>query len=248
MFRPTPRLSRIFLASALTFASSGSAVALAQPSPSPVPMPYPLANEPRAAEPSRNAAGVPVPFPCVPIIKCLPKAAGTLQLGASPGENTGSGSGKDIEVLAWGWGAMDTPPAGSADPQEGGEVVKHGAARASVSEMTPTKKSDKSSPVLLSDPAYREPGKLEVPNLGMAQAQAETPPPSGTVTLLVPAGTCVQGAHYSTVTLRSEGKAYELHDVTVVECGPASAAKGKKAQTQKLQYLKVEMKEILVSG
>lgn len=228
MSRALPRSSRILLASAMVLVPSISAVALAQPVPSPVPIPYPLLNEARAAEPSPtrkapDAVGR-VPFPCIPLIKCLPKGAATLQLGASPGENSGSDRGKQIEVLAWGWGAVDEQPAGSTDPQPRGEV----AAGARV-------------PV-------REPTKLEVPNLSVAPAQPETPPPSGTVTLLVPAGTCVQGARYSTVTLRSEGKAYELHDVTVAECGPASAAKGKKVQTQKLQYLEVEMKEILVSG
>ena len=238
------RLYRILLASALALAPAAAAGALAQPSPDPVPMPYPLANETLAAEPSPNEdpAVVGRVILCIPVKICLPKAAGTLQLQASPGES----GGKQIEVLAWGWGAVDLPPAGSADPQEGGEIVsgvddrataeaasrKRRPSRDTIGEVV-TKRPDKSSPILFSTPVG---------------GQAETPPSSGMVTLLVPAGTCVLGAHYSTVTLQSEGKAYELHDVTVAECAPASVARGKKADKQKLQYLKVEMKEILVSG
>lgn len=262
MSRTLPRFSRILLATATTLISPASAVALAQPAPSPVPVPYPLVNEARAAEPSPtgDAAVAGRVILCIPVKICLPKAAGTLQLQASAGES----GGKQIEVLAWGWGAVDFPPAGSADPQEGGEIVggvddrataeassrKRGDGRVTIGELRPTMKVDKATPVLMSNRriATKEPGTLEVPNLRVAPDQAEPPPPSGMVTLLVPAGTCVQGAHYPTVTLQSEGKAYELHDVTVAECAPTSVARGRKADKQKLQYLKVKMKEILVSG
>ena len=224
MVSPSPRLSSILLASALVLAPAAFASAMAEPSP------------------AADSVGIPKPIPCIPVSTCLPKAAGTLQLQASAGES----GGKQIEVLAWGWGAVDLPPAGSADPQEGGEIVsgvedratteassrKRQPSRDTIGEVV-TKRPDKSSPILFSTP------------VGGA---TEAPPPSGMVTLLVPAGTCVQGAHYSTVTLQSEGKAYELHDVTVAECAPASVARGKKADKQKLQYLKVEMKEIFISG
>lgn len=263
MISALPRSYRILLASAVALVPSATAVALAQPSPAPVPIPYPLTINAHAVEPAPTAGAGPIL--CIPIKLCLPKGAGTLRLQASPGESTGGGPGKDIEVLAWSWGSVDTPPAGSADPQEGGEVVggvddratpeavarKRGAGRASVSEISPTIKADKASPMLKSKrhPGdAREPGKLEHPNISMEQSQAETPPPSGMVTLLVPFGSCVQGARYPAVTIRSEGKAYELHEVTVAECGPPTAARGKKAQTEKLQYLKFEMKEVQVSG
>jgi hypothetical protein len=226
---------------------------MAQPSPGPVPVPYPLAEAGAMTEPAPATDSVGrVPFPCWPPIKCLLKISGPgqLQIGAGPSGSTG----EQIEVLAWSWGSLDTMPPDpqSSDPQEGGEVVggvdsvgtaqakrrKGGAGSAALGDMPVTKKLDKSSPVVLTRPAG-EPGKVEVPNLSAG---------AGTVTLLVPAGTCVQGASYPAVTLRSEGKAYELQDATVAECGPETLARGKMAQKEKLKYLQVTMKEIIVTN
>lgn len=247
MFRVLPYLPHLILASALVLPSSASA-ALAQPPPGPVPVPYPVtdAGPMTQTAPTRDPAGR-VPFPCWPPIKCLLKSngPGQLQVGAGPS----GGAGEQIEVLAWSWGELDVH---SADPQEGGEVVqgvdsvgtaeakrrKGGAGAAALGDFNVPKKLDKSSPVVLTRPAG-EPGKVEVPNLSAG---------AGTVTLEVPAGTCVQGASYPLVTLRSEGKAYEFQDVTVAECGPESLARGKKAQKEKLRYLQVTMKEVIVTN
>ena len=69
----------------------------------------------------------------------------------------------------------------------------------------------------------------------------------GSLTVVIPAGACIAGARYPTVTLQSDTHAYELQDVRVASCTPVAVAKGKKDKA-KLDYMIVKMDEILVSG
>ena len=226
MARALPRLAHILLASGLVVA----------------PLPFAAATAEQA--PTTGAIDR-VPFPCWPPIKCLLKndsrVAGPASLQTAGGEQ--------IEVLAWSWRAPGAPSADSSDPQEGGEVAggvdsvaaaeartrKRGAGRASVSEITPTKKSDKSSTVIFSRPGggTAVPGKIEYPNLKVgAGEEVDEPLPAGTLTIRLARGAAAKGKHFPEVTLMAKGQAYRLQDVMVTEC----AATGENTDTCTLSY------------
>lgn len=156
----------------------------------------------------------------------------------------GDSSERDASAGTWTVRKSGENGAGVAtsDPQEGGEIVakepgKIGfpdatrSANASVGEIPIVKHPDSSTSKLL-----------------VAHAAPAAPPESGSLTVEIPAGTCVSGASYPVVSLTSGAKLYRLQDVTVTGCGPIIAAKGKKKQQVKLDYLKVEMKDVLVTG
>jgi type VI protein secretion system component Hcp len=212
MYRALPRLSRFLLASALVFAPSPSAAAMTEPAP------------------TTDAIGR-APIPCWPPIKCLLK----YDAGVAGPAFLQSAEGQPIEVLAWDWRAPGTPSVASSDPQEGGEVVsgvdssataearsrKRGAGGASLGEITPTKKADKASPILMSKGSG-----------GTAGEQVEEPLPAGTLTVRLARGAATKGKHFPEVTLTARGRAYRLRDVVVTEC----AATGENTDTCTLSY------------
>jgi hypothetical protein len=69
----------------------------------------------------------------------------------------------------------------------------------------------------------------------------------GSLSVTMPEGICIAGAHYPAATLQSGDQVYELQDVTVASCSPVATAKGKKDKA-KLDYMIVKMETVLVTG
>ena len=159
----------------------------------------------------------------------------------------------------------------TSDPQEGGQVAR---TKPKLSEIPIVKVTDKSTPVMTSDP--QEGGEIagKLPGLhkpsdvtlkrgtmgsettardaagGLATGKRVHKPMTmtrGSVTVTMPEGVCVAGAHYPAVTLTSGDEAFAMQDVTVASCTPVTTAKGRKDKA-KLDYMVVKMETVLISG
>ena len=72
----------------------------------------------------------------------------------------------------------------------------------------------------------------------------------GSVSVTVPAGGCMRGAHYPSATLASDGRAYELQDVSVASCSPVPSDVAEKknkggqkpSESMTLNFTKIEFK------
>jgi type VI protein secretion system component Hcp len=130
-----------------------------------------------------------------------------------------------IEVKALSWRAADAlqPEVMTSDPQEGGEIARKAVRKTTkpaISEMTVSKRTDSSSPKILSVNSGGEavePGKLEYPNVTMNGSAAD-PPAAGTATIVVARGHCASGQHFPAVKLTMRGESHTLQDVDVVSC------------------------------
>jgi hypothetical protein len=198
------------------------------------------ASVPAAAEapPLRATTGL-TPTICVPIPCILPNAGGppvrVLSYSWGSAGRTTSDPQEGGEVVK-GVDSVKPPERATSDPQEGGEIVKgvdtmkapepsdpataarKGKVKPAIGDMKFVRRSDKASPMMRS-----------------------APPPSGSLTLVVPAGACTAGARYPSLDLALEDGAYRLEEVVVTGCSPADKKTddGKPAETLALNYGKI---------
>jgi hypothetical protein len=224
MIRVRPR--RVLLASA--FASAlVAAPALAEPTPAapaPVAMPYPNTSSP---DPGATQEDGKIPtHKHIAGVKYEDRAA-------ESAVSTAAGDAQLIEVQSISWGKVgDAGTVYSADPMEGGQIAARrytpgkptygdatfnsapvaAESKPTVSEIPITKQMDSSSSKL----EAREPGKLEVPNVQVADPVAKT---IATFTTL--AGKCVKGRHLDKVVIVARSGRYTLRDAVVTDVTPA---------------------------
>jgi type VI protein secretion system component Hcp len=242
------RVTRLFAGAALTCAASIASAAVPAP-------------------PAVAATGI--PHPCTP--KTCPlfpgddSVAGSVYLrvpGVS-GESKRPGHEDQIEVLSWSWGAGDSQARTTSDPQEGGEVVR------GVNSMKPPERATSDpqeggeivkgvetmkAPEPAGSAAAARKGKAGPAISGMKFVKRAdkaspmlrgAPPPSGSLTLVVPAGACTAGARYPSMDLAAEDGAYRLEDVVVTGCSPADEKAGgdRPTETLTLNYAKISVKQ-----
>jgi type VI protein secretion system component Hcp len=176
-------------------------------------------------------------------------AAGYLKLGDIKGQAAAAGSGHrgEIHIESFSWGATQTRVGGkmhqedlsaapSADGAKGGNVefewkVEEGES-APPGTTGPTSVAAKGS-----TPA----GRKATPKLSEAVAKGkvfQSPAPRGSVTALVPAGTCRAGARYPTAEIGTGNRVYTMTGVVVAGCSAARSS-GRPMESMSLNYTKI---------
>lgn len=148
-------------------------------------------------------------------------AAGYLKLGDIKGESSDRGHGGQIEIESWSWGetravgrSRATNSFASGVEREMKESGEKGGTEdinigvGELQEVTISKSMDKSTPKLLESAVK---GKVFA-----------SPAPRGSLTTLVPAGTCRVGARYPKATLDTGTMQFEMENVMVSSCSAHS--------------------------
>jgi hypothetical protein len=125
-----------------------------------------------------------------------------IKLGDVKGESGGKDHGNEIQVLSFSWGADAAQ--GNNIRNNRNEVV---SPRDPASGLSTGKRQHKPAMTIV------EPGKLEVPNLQVAE-----PAPSGSATLVVARGSVAKGQHIPMVKVTMRSRTYALQGVEVSDC------------------------------
>lgn len=166
------------------------------------------------------------------------QSAGYLKLGDIKGESSDTNYKDWIDVMSWSWGTTRT---GDPDrPLVAGRIPNAGVERemkesgekggtedinigvGELQEMTISKSMDKSSPKLLEAAAK---GKV-----------FSSPAPRGSLTTLVPAGTCRVGARYPKASLETGTMRFEMENIMVSSCSPSGSGSGDPVPMEEISF------------
>jgi type VI protein secretion system component Hcp len=179
-------------------------------------------------------------------------AAGYLKLGDIKGQAAAAGSGHrdEIHIESFSWGATqarvggkmhqeDLSVAPSKDGAKGGNVEFEWKVEEGESAPPGT-----TGPTTVASKGSTPTGRKATPKLLEAAVKGKvfkSPTPRGSLTTVVPAGTCRAGARYPTAELGTGNRVYTMTGVVVAGCSAAGSS-GRPMETLSLNYEKIVWK------